>query len=138
MRTGHGYQIDWIACLLAAQLAVPLIISKTVLDTDNDPGNRLSMEPGATAQCSDDPTYHRLVKTTPNPSATKNSSGELVAPELPPPPPLPVVVAALAAAVVGDGAILINKAGGWRWNCRDVGMQIKCSVPLGVRIAGRP
>lgn len=34
-------------------------------------------------------TYHRFVKTTPKPSATKNNSGEL---ELPPPPePLPPV-----------------------------------------------
>jgi hypothetical protein len=47
-----------------------------------------------------------LVKTTPNPNATKNRRGELVAfepePEL---SPLPVVVAALLAAVVVEGAI---------------------------------
>lgn len=43
--------------------------------------------------------YHKLVKTTPNPSATKNSSGELVGP-LPPPPPLPVLVAGLFAVAV--------------------------------------
>lgn len=50
-------------------------------------------------------TYQRLVKTTPNPSATKNRRGELVAfePELL--SPLPVVVAALLAAVVVEGAI---------------------------------
>jgi hypothetical protein len=29
---------------------------------------------------------HRLVKTTPKPNATKNSSGELVGPPPPPPP----------------------------------------------------
>lgn len=39
------------------------------------------------------------MKTTPNPSATKNSSGELVGP-LPPPPPLPVLVAGLFAVAV--------------------------------------
>lgn len=57
--------------------------------------------------------YHKLVKTTPKPSATKNSSGELVAPEpeLSPPPLPAVVVAALLAAVVVDGAISTNKAG---------------------------
>lgn len=32
-------------------------------------------------------TYQRLVKTTPNPRATKKSNGELVGPLLPPPPP---------------------------------------------------
>lgn len=37
-------------------------------------------------------TYHKLVKTTPKPRATKKSSGELVV-ELPPPPPDEVVVA---------------------------------------------
>lgn len=30
--------------------------------------------------------YHKLVKTTPNPNATKKSNGELVGPGLPPPP----------------------------------------------------
>jgi hypothetical protein len=46
------------------------------------------------------------VKTTPNPRATKNRSGELVAFEPPPPPPLPpVVVAALPAEDVVDGGI---------------------------------
>jgi hypothetical protein len=46
-----------------------------------------------------------LVKTTPNPNATKKRRGELVAfePELL--SPLPVVVAALLAAVVVEGAI---------------------------------
>jgi hypothetical protein len=33
---------------------------------------------------------HKFVKTTPNPSATKNSSGELVGPPPPPPPPPPL------------------------------------------------
>lgn len=37
-------------------------------------------------------TYHRFVKTTPNPKATKNSKGELVGPLPPPPPPLDVCV----------------------------------------------
>jgi hypothetical protein len=118
MRTGHGYQIDWVACLFAAQLAVSLIVSETVLNTNNDPVNYVRArfflfltEECVMAQFSDAPTYHKLVKTTPKPSATKNSSGELVAPEPPPPPLLPDVVAALAAAVVVGVAILINKAG---------------------------
>lgn len=53
-------------------------------------------------------TYHRLVKTTPKPNATKNRRGELVAPEPPEPlspPPPELVVAVLFAASVGEGAI---------------------------------
>lgn len=46
-------------------------------------------------------TNHKLVKTTPKPSATKNSNGELVGP--PPPPPPFEVVADAAAAVVDEG-----------------------------------
>lgn len=53
------------------------------------------------------------MKTTPNPSATKNSSGELVADDPPPPPPPPplVVVALLGALDVGEGAILVEDGG---------------------------
>lgn len=43
--------------------------------------------------------YHRLVKTTPKPKATKNRSGEFVGP--PPPPPLPSSVG------VGVGAAVV-------------------------------
>jgi hypothetical protein len=41
--------------------------------------------------------YHKFVKTTPNPRATKKSSGELLGP--PPPPELPVEVL--------DGAVVV-------------------------------
>lgn len=37
-------------------------------------------------------TYHKFVKTTPNPNATKNNNGELVGPPPPPPPPDGVAV----------------------------------------------
>lgn len=37
MRTWHGDQVNWVASLLAAQLAVPLVVSETVFDPDNDP-----------------------------------------------------------------------------------------------------
>lgn len=54
------------------------------------------------------------MKTTPNPSATKNRRGELVAPEPPEFPLLLVVVAAALAAVVVDGDILeVRKGRGW-------------------------
>ena len=45
-----------------------------------------------------DRLYHRLVKTTPNPKATKNNRGELVGPLPPPPPPVELGV--------GDGMIV--------------------------------
>lgn len=52
-------------------------------------------------------TYHKFVKTTPNPKATKKSKGELVGPPPPPPPPpllLPLLdVAAGELPMVGDG-----------------------------------
>lgn len=51
-------------------------------------------------------TYHRLVKTTPKPNATKNSKGELVGPPPPPPPVLEAVGA--AALAVGGTALLIE------------------------------
>lgn len=44
--------------------------------------------------------YHRLVKTTPKPSATKKSKGELVGPPPPPPPPPPPLVG-VGSDVVG-------------------------------------
>jgi hypothetical protein len=56
-------------------------------------------------------TYHRLVKTIPKPSATKNSSGELAAP---PPPSLEslVVVVAAGAEPVVVGAMLLGDSSG--------------------------
>lgn len=40
-------------------------------------------------------TYHKFVKTTPNPNATKNNNGELVGPPPPPPPPFDGVAVGL-------------------------------------------
>ena len=48
-------------------------------------------------------TYHRFVKTTPKPSATKKSKGELVGP---PPPPLAGDDVAAGATVVLEGSVL--------------------------------
>lgn len=41
-------------------------------------------------------TYHKFVKTTPKPNATKNNNGELVGP---PPPPVPLGGAEVAAGL---------------------------------------
>lgn len=53
--------------------------------------------------------YHKLVKTTPNPSATKNRRGELVALEPPSSPLLPVVVAELLDDEVVEGGISVKR-----------------------------
>ena len=59
--------------------------------------------------------HHRFVNTTPNPSATKNKSGEDVGP---PPPPLLVVVAAGDDAEVVEGLDIV-----------DVGSAVVCVPP---------
>ena len=54
--------------------------------------------------------YHRLVKTTPKPRATKNSKGELVGPPPLPPPGGDVEAAGGAggAVVEGDRAVVVD------------------------------
>lgn len=54
------------------------------------------------------PAYHRLVKTTPNPSATKNNSGELVPP---PPPPPPLSSSPLPESLVAAGGLSVVELG---------------------------
>jgi hypothetical protein len=49
-------------------------------------------------------TYHRFVKTTPKPRATKKSSGELVGP---PPPPPPVFAASVGVARVSKAIVAV-------------------------------
>ena len=51
-------------------------------------------------------SYHRFVKTTPKPRATKKSRGELVGP-LPPPPEAAEVVGPFGAAVAEDAGRLV-------------------------------
>lgn len=93
---------------------IPLIISEAILDTDNDPRNgelvcvyrrRVSGDRRAQEQA-----YHRLVKTTPNPNATKKSNGELVGPP-PPPPPLgadDVAAGGATGELVAEGAKVVD------------------------------
>ena len=50
----------------------------------------------------DEYAYHRFVKTTPKPKATKKSSGELVGPPPPPPPVADVVAAGTGVVVVAS------------------------------------
>jgi hypothetical protein len=72
-----------------------LIISKTVLDADNNPIAAMSCKslPGINHRETILVTYHKFVKTTPNPRATKKRSGELLGPPPPPPLSLPDVAA---------------------------------------------
>lgn len=93
MRSGHGNQVDWVAIFSHGSLAVALVVSEAVFDTDNDPKGEVSY----VATSPDHISYHKFVKTTPKPRATKNSRGELVGP----PPPLELE----AALVVATGEL---------------------------------
>lgn len=90
-------QVDRFAILIVSWHSVPLVITEAVLYTNDDPVQRPLVRNCGRIQgrleCGTAGTYHRLVKTTPNPKATKKSKGELVGP--PPPPP--------EADVVGPG-----------------------------------
>lgn len=70
--------------------------------------------------------YHKLVKTTPNPSATKRSSGELVGPPFPPLPCVGDAVAAveLAVLVAPDIVALCHVAGLRVMICDVSGMKV--------------
>ena len=80
----------WVFTSIHA-LSVALVVSEAILHTDDDPtyvSTRIKQNSWA--------FYHKFVKTTPKPSATKKSRGELG------PLPLPLlweVAAAVAAAV---------------------------------------
>lgn len=77
MRSRHDGEIYWVAIGMGSQGTIALIVAKAVLDSNNNP--RLKsvglLNYGALSAMRN--TYHRFVKTTPKPSATKNSSGEL-------------------------------------------------------------
>jgi hypothetical protein len=95
MLSGHCTQIDTIWILSIHTLPIALVISEAVFHTDDDPSG-WSM--GHSKHNSESSAHHKLVKTTPNPKATKKSSGELGPfPEL---PELPVGEAGGVAVVV--------------------------------------
>lgn len=76
----HVVHVDGLAIFVeSSQLAISGIVPEAVLDTNNDPikmVTRANVFPASALNA-----YHKLVKTTPKPNATKNSNGELVAPE---------------------------------------------------------
>lgn len=86
MLARHGAEIDPIGIFTVHALSVSLVVSEAVLDTDDNPvQNNQSKVTWNRSPCH---AYHRFVKTTPKPNATKKRSGELG--PLPPPPGLPV------------------------------------------------
>lgn len=101
----HGHEIDGCAIFAEYALAIALVVAEAVLYPDNDPimydqpfVDTLNPEQG--------PAYHKLVKTTPKPRATKNNNGELVGP---PPllPLLPELVALGIADVVVEDMVVV-------------------------------
>lgn len=106
MRTRYGSHVYRLAIFTVLYLPIPLVVAEAVFDTDNNPivQERESQSSKTDGGCAarTNVTYHRLVKTTPKPNATKKSNGELVGP----PPPLPpeLVVGPGGADVVDEGA----------------------------------
>jgi hypothetical protein len=74
----HLREVDRFAILVyCAHGAVALVVAEAVLDTYNDPARDMLVVATARRDSATRSAYHRLVKTTPKPSATKNSRGEL-------------------------------------------------------------
>jgi hypothetical protein len=74
MRARHNGEVDWVAIGVCAECTIALIVAEAVFNANNDP-NRSTIETEQWAVAT--VTYHRFVKTTPKPNATKNNSGEL-------------------------------------------------------------
>ena len=92
---GHVIQGDGVDFLAVAEGAVACVVSKAVLDADNNPAE-VSLDRSASGYAA---AHQRFVKTTPNPNATKNRRGELLPPPPPPPPPAADDVALTEALV---------------------------------------
>lgn len=96
MREVNGFAIF----VQGTRCTIALVISEAVFYADDDPVSVIVSVTGSHGRTAgvgggELSAYHRFVKTTPNPRATKNNSGELVG------PPLPVSV----PEVVDDGAL---------------------------------
>jgi len=70
----HSAKIDAIWIFPIQAPAITLVIPKAVFDTNNNPAMQLVIDIDP-IWCS--AAHHKLVNTTPKPSATKKSSGEL-------------------------------------------------------------
>ena len=78
MRSMNGCQINGLASFLMSQLSVSLIVSEAIFNTNNNPGFRFKNQYSAIGESVPrvSSTYHKFVKTTPKPRATKNCSTE--------------------------------------------------------------
>jgi hypothetical protein len=94
----HILKINRLAILTGSQGSVSGIVTKAVFHTHNDPFSLLV----ADRLLPTDTAYHKFVKTTPNPNATKNNKGELVGLLL---EPDDVVDVDVAAARDADGYV---------------------------------
>jgi hypothetical protein len=95
----HVLKIDGLTILTGSQSSVSGIVSEAVFHTHNNPFSLLV----ADRLLPTDTAYHKFVKTTPNPNATKNNKGELVGLLLEPDDV--DVVGAGDADVVVDGSV---------------------------------
>jgi hypothetical protein len=109
--SGHVLEIDRVDILAISKSTIACIVSKAVLDSDDNPSHKCQstkegkerLTASSSRRISTHPiTYHKFVKTTPNPSATKNSSGELVGPFPPDEPLLELDDMAVVGAVEVD------------------------------------
>jgi hypothetical protein len=92
MRPGwHILEVDRINFFSISNGTIACIVSKAVLDTNNNPSIDVSFRVANSVPTLN--AHHKFVKTTPNPRATKNSRGELVGP----PPPLDWLVVVVGA-----------------------------------------
>jgi hypothetical protein len=101
MRPRHRREVDWFAICGGLGCAAA-VVAEAVLDADDDPNdvNKSNYTTPASA-------YHRLVKTTPKPRATKKSSGELVGPLLAFVPDCRSCVGAGALLAVGEAMVML-------------------------------
>lgn len=113
MWPAHIRQVNWIAILARLHAPMPLIVAETILDANDNPERekqsvRLAQNAAGAPSRNETYrlTYHRFVKTTPKPNATKNNKGELVGPLLF--EPLSDGVGKGAADVVAEADILMR------------------------------
>ena len=106
----HDGEIDWVTTLILGPLPVAPVVAEAVLDTNDDPVQSLIRLPSS-LKCESD-TYHRFVKTTPNPKATKKSKGELVGPLLSSSESSKVAVGETAVAVEVKVVVMVMDCSG--------------------------
>lgn len=117
---------------------IPGIVSETIFHTDNNPRqwNEYGLF-GVPKPEKIKKSYHKFVKTTPKPRATKNSSGEFppAAPPLPPPFPAADVVAEGVADIVLDIICCVYRIGKGNLN-RGCGLNVLFEAEIQFQMMG--